>query len=277
MKFSGLHLKPYVMGQRRMCAPMLDRCPLPDPLLVDIHDPASIDFYRLVNAANRRVYGDLGMPAWVQLDCATLPSAMIGFAAHRDALKDDTWRALTQSVRAHFGDNAARRLHAYQGWVPISEYCAAATFEAHTVVGFSFFTLIKGLGVRTKALALTCYGAHRQIGVTQYTNPSITAHCAFGPLDVIEPRTAAHSRPDETFTYELRLGDTASLTRLILRGADPTPPPLTHTLTVPISPSSTAVEVEALMRRHGPLQIVSPGVLRGHTPASLTLRPTPTI
>src|SRR5205823_2708548 len=117
-------------------------------------------------------FGDLGMPPWVQLDCCTLPSAMIGFARPREHIPADTWSAILQHVERVFGAAARAAFHTYDGPVPVSEYCALPTHQPGRVVGLSLFALFSGSGsgLRTKALALRCYGAQIQIGVTQYTN-----------------------------------------------------------------------------------------------------------
>ncbi len=264
-------LRPYIMGRIGGCRPLLERCPLPDPYVCDIFSPQGLNFYRLVNAGNNHAFGGLGMPPWVQLDCATLPTAMIGYAITRDEVEPPLWQALVAQVERQFGSQAVADLRGYQGLVPISEYCAAATFEPGVVVGFSLFALRKGLGIRTKALAMACYGAKRQIGVTQYPNRSVSAHCAFGPLRLMDPRTLAHSRPEDSFTYELVFNDPQHLLALIEHGDKARHPPMDAEFEVEVRPEKTAREVEALIAKHGPLAIAPPGLRRGETRTMLGL------
>ncbi len=253
-------LVPYVMGRGAVIAPMLGRCPLPDPVAFDVLDPSALDFYRLVNAANNHAFGGLGMPAWVQLDCCTLPTAMIGLAARREDIEVELWRALVAQAGRQFGEAAGRGLDDYAGLVPVSEYCAARSFEPDTVVGFSLFALLpgRGLAVRTKAMALRCYGASRQIGATQYGNASVRTHCAFGPLRVVAARAVAHSQPGDTFIYALELDDLDRLDALAC-GAPTHDPPIAPTHWLPLEVGGVGAGVERLVEAHGEVWIAPPG------------------
>jgi hypothetical protein len=259
---------------------MLARCPLPGAQLVHIFDPQWQTFYRLVNAGNHLAFGGLGMPAWVQLDCATLPSAMIGFAARRADIPEALWRDLLGYVERNFGAEAHREAQSWTGLVPISEYAAVPSAQPDTWVGYSLYALSAqvglghvSLGMRTKALAMLCYGAQRQVGMTQYHNKAVRTHASFGPLFILEPHARPHSQPEDTFVYRVNLDDARHLEGL-LHGQRPAPSAQGATLQVRVTPGQAARQIEALVAKHGPLTLVPPGSVRddqGHT--SLLLRP----
>ena len=83
MRVGDHDLVPYVLGTRRFAKNIARQSPLEGTRFFDVLDDESVTFFRLVNAGNAVAFGDIGMPAWVQLDCATIPSAMIGFALRR--------------------------------------------------------------------------------------------------------------------------------------------------------------------------------------------------
>ena len=261
LELQGVKLHPYIMGSARLLKHFAARSPLPQMAEVEIFDPRSQAFYRLVNAGNNLAFGGLGMPAWVQLDCATLPSAMFGFAIAREDCALDLWSKLCALVARDFGDEAAAELEGYEGLVPVSEYCALPTPDPEVWVGFSLYALLPGLalGVRTKALALHCYGAGRQVGMTQYTNKAVQTHCAFGALRVVEAHAPPHSRPWDTFIYEVDVSDAGRLARLVQEG------PLVEegvheTSRVEVVAGQTWREVAAQMEA-GPVYVVAPGVV----------------
>ncbi|MHC4392591.1 MAG: hypothetical protein ACYTFT_05720 [Planctomycetota bacterium] len=270
-----MELKPYILGYQDLCARMVEPSADADPLRLDVLDPENLDFYRLINAGNRLAFGGLGMPAWVQLDCCTLPSAMIGFAARRQEIDAELWRGLVDYVVSGFGAAAGERLAAYDGWVPVSEYCAVQTMEPGTVTGFSLYTLCRGrgLGLRTKALALLCYGAQRQIGLTQYDNWAIRTHCRLGALHVLRPGAAPHSRPDNTFVYALDVPGPDLLRGLASgeRARVETEPP---TIEARVEGSRMPQRIAELEAEHGPLALVYPGLRKEAEEMALTLRPT---
>jgi hypothetical protein len=162
-----------------------------------IEDEANAEFCSILNRGNQAAFGgpgDMGMPLWVMLDCAILPSAMVGFMLPREQVSDEI------IDRLEIDDD-------YDGYVPISEYCACPTVEPNTVSGFSLHSHVPGRGVatRTKALGLLVMGARRQIGVTQFENPSIRVHVRFGSMEVKIHRPIVHTHSDDTFVYSLDL------------------------------------------------------------------------
>lgn len=144
----------------------------------------------------------LGMPRWVQLDCCLLPVAMLGFAAPRDAIPADAADLLDPDGQLD--------------WIAVSEYVALPTVEPHRHTGISMFSLVKGLhlGSRSKAMGLRAVDCRVLVGVTQYSSPGVPVHLSFGPLKIVSSQVAVHSRPGETFVYELQVPDALTLERM---------------------------------------------------------------
>lgn len=191
-------LVPYVLTHRRNL-PFLDLdLDIGQPLqIICVDDPENSEFCSLLNRSNQEAFGgpdSMGMPLWVMLDCAILPSAMIGFMLPRELTPLDILDKL------EVDDD-------YHGFVPVSEYCACPTVEPKSVSGFSLHSHLVGHGVatRTKALALAIYGAERQIGVTQFYNPAIRVHVRFGAMEVLLHRPSVHTYPEDSFVYQLQL------------------------------------------------------------------------
>lgn len=165
--------------------------------VLEIEDERHAVFAQILNRGNQNAFGgpqDMGMPLWVMLDCAILPSAMVGFMLPRDLTPDEIIEKLDVP------DD-------YDGPVPVSEYCACPTVRDGEVSGFSLHSHLVGRGIatRTKALGLCVYGATRQIGVTQFANPAIRVHVRFGPLEVLLHRPSVHTHANDSFVYGLDL------------------------------------------------------------------------
>ena len=86
-------------------------------------------------------------------------------------------------------------------------------------MGYSLFSLERGLGVRAKAIGLHLHatlGARSQLGVAQYSNlAAIKSHLSFGPLELVDPLTPLHTRAGETFIYRLTVPPRATLIKMI--------------------------------------------------------------
>lgn len=145
----------------------------------------------------------LGMPRWVQLDCCLLPAAMVGFEARREDIPQDIANELDPSGSL--------------SWIAVSEYVALPSVEAGRHTGISMFSLVRqrSLGVRSKALGLRAVRSRQLIGVTQYSSPGVAVHLRFGPLEIVSPSVAVHSRPHETFVYRLAVPPAAALDELV--------------------------------------------------------------
>jgi nucleoside-diphosphate-sugar epimerase len=231
----------------------------PEGLGVDFYDPTAAGdaaFCLAMNRGNCIAYDGsdrpaaaaaaLGMPLWVFLDCCTLPSAMVGFAAPREAIPEDL----------------ARRLDPDGGlsWLGVSEYMALPSLEPGTVVGVSLFSLARGLhlGSRSKALGLFALRARRQVGVAQYANPSVRLHLAFGDLELLATRAPVHSRPEETFVYTTPVPDPGRLAAMVggraLERKERAPRAATHAF----DPRRKA-EVDSFVAQAGRFAIVGAG------------------
>lgn len=256
-------LRPYFLGYEGVCAGLRTRNPFDRAEVVEIFEPDNQNFYRLVNAGNRLAFQGIGMPPWVQLDCCTLPSAMVGFCVDRDEVEESMWTQLVAYTAQGFGAAAATALAGYAGPVPVTQYCAVASLVPGTMVGFSLYALLPGLGLglRTKALALHCYGCRFQIGMTQYTNSAVRTHSTLGPLEILEPVAWPHLLQTETFIYRLDL-DGVDLEGVALRGLSAPLAP-DHAVRVALGPQ-THVRVTALLEQHGRLEICPPGHAAGH-------------
>lgn len=197
-------LVPYVLTFGRNATYLNLDIDIDDEIVVlQVEDEENADFCRLLNHSNQVAFGGprgMGMPLWVMLDCAIMPSAIVGFMLDADDAPDDLWQVLDIDED-------------YEGWIPVSEYCAALTIEPGCVSGFSLHSHIpsQGIATRTKALALAVLDAKAQIGVTQFSNPSIRVHARFGPMEVLIHRPAIHTHAEDTFVYRLHLPELQAL------------------------------------------------------------------
>lgn len=248
-----MKLVPWLLGHGAWCEAMVQRCPLPGCEMFDVLASSSIPFFQLVNAGNALAYRGSAMPAWVQLDCACLPGGMVGLGVPRAHVEEEIWRGLVENIEQTFGTEAARGAQAWTGIVPLSEYGCVPTPEPRHVVGFSLFSLRKGLGVRTKALALLMHAARTQVGVAQVNNSALRTHTAMGPLHVVAPIVRAHSLPRTTFAYRLALPSEEALARLAL--GDRPPPRAAGTVRLAIDEETTS-RLAQLVEREGAHAIV---------------------
>ena len=186
--------------------------------MIDSDGPKNLRFAILLNVINGVVYGGImGMPAWVMVDCALLPSAFIGVqgpasllspemrkkinSALENALNDGMWiahqRALLPDISGKLKDDEV---------IPLAEFCAVPTLDPQRIVGFSLYSLLPGLATIAKAVGLDVFrqrGATTQFGIAQYDNIALRTHTRFGSLQIREVRTPLHSKADQTFVYSL--------------------------------------------------------------------------
>ncbi len=192
------HLVPYVLTTRRNLPYLdLDIDVGVDPEVFFVDDQSHAEFCSLLARSNHEAFGgreSMGMPLWVMLDCAILPSAVVGFMLPVDETPEELIDKLDVDED-------------YDGYIPISEYCGCPTVEAETISGFSLHCHLAGHGIatRTKALALAIYAARTQIGVTQFYNPSIRVHVRFGAMEIVTHRPAVHTYPEDSFVYRLNV------------------------------------------------------------------------
>ena len=257
IELDALVVRPYALTARRVSG--LPVTPWPETLeRLDALDPRNAPFSHLLNAANTAAYGELGMPLWVQVDCAMLPSAYHGFAAHRSDLAKGTWERLQSAARTCLPERTADALEAYDGFVPVSGFAAARTFTPDAIVAFSLYSLLPRLGLRSKCLGLLAHGAARQIGVAQYDNPVLRVHASIGPLRIVEPQLVTHSIPEKTFVYELAV-PTADRLRHAVQSGTPPAPPTNDGREVSVD-ADTGQRIRELLE-DGPVHIVAPGLV----------------
>lgn len=245
---------PWILGRPESARALAVRCPLPGCVVLDVLAPATLPFFHLVNAGNARAYGGTAMPAWVQLDCACLPSGMTGLAVPRAHVDGALWTDLVADVARLFGPDAADALGDWDGLVPLSEYACVPTPEAGHVVGFSLYSLKKHLGARTKAMALLMNQARAQTGVAQVDNAALRTHTILGPLDVVCARVLAHSQPQTTFVYRLRVPADEVLAHIARGGPLPERRPGTVRLAID---DETTTHMARLIEQDGPHAIVA--------------------
>lgn len=205
------NLIPYVLTNRANLPYLNLDLDLPNKIeVLCVEDEKNAEFCRILNRSNQEAFGgpdSMGMPLWVMLDCAILPSAMIGYMLPRELVSHQLAELL--------------ELDDYEGYVPVSEYCACPTVQPGCVSGFSLHSHLMGQGVatRTKALALLIYGAREQVGVTQFANPAIRVHVRFGAMEMTIHRPTVHTYPEDSFVYRLELPPEENLLRMA-RGED---------------------------------------------------------
>jgi hypothetical protein len=207
-------LVPFVFGHGPWCDAWRARVPAmddaEDAVALDVLAPSSVAFFRLLLAGNARAFRGMAIPAWVQLDCATLPTAMVGFARRAR----DVDAALVEALREDAGVGPLDG----DALIPLAEFCALPTPAPGHVVGFSLFSLLPGLGLRAKALGLLVQQATTQTGITQLDNTALSTHCRLGPLRIEQVGVQVHSRPGATLVYTLTTPPPATLVALA-RGA----------------------------------------------------------
>lgn len=244
---------PWILGNGPWCDALAARCPLPGCVVLDVLDDATAPFFHLVNAANARAYAGMPMPSWVQLDCASLPAGMIGLGRGRDDVDAALVDALVAGVRASFGDDAADACARWRGLIPLTQYTCVPTPEPGHVVGFSLYSLVTGLGLRTKAMALAMHQARTQTGIVQLDNSALRLHVALGPLDVRAAGVAVHTLADRTIVYALQVPPVDVLARVAQGGARPA---RAHgDLRIANDPNATRA-LRTLLRERGPHAIV---------------------
>ena len=229
-------MTPWILGSGPWCPQLAARCPLAGCVVIDVLDPKTAPFFHLVNAGNARAYAGLAMPAWVQLDCACLPAGMIGLGRPRADVDESLYADLAARAREIFGAAAGRAVDDWQGLVPLSEYSCVRTPEDGHVVGFSLYSLVRGLGLRTKAMALAMHEARVQTGVAQLDNAALRVHVALGPLDIRAAGVATHNMGATTLVSALRVPALEVLARIATGGALPARP--AGTLRIPLDAES---------------------------------------
>jgi hypothetical protein len=165
------------------------------------------EFLRLYNLIDSLAFGQrgLGMPHWVMVDLAVLPSAITIIAWPKERLLEEVRSGRYRPDLVEGLMDVVRQAEdgGYDGPIPFAAYCAVPTAQSSRWVGWSLWSFVTGYGFATvaKGLALKTYRAAILDGVTQYDNVSLRIHTKFGSLRLrsafLDIHTAAHS-----FVYE---------------------------------------------------------------------------
>ena len=157
-------------------------------------------------------YPQLVLPRWMIVDLALMPTGLLLAVAGQEHVASVA-RALERDgpneSAARLRDllQIASRLD-YGTPVPVAGFAAAPTTTVgHWVGGSLWWSLIpgEGLGYTVRRIALACYRATTEIGVTQYDNaPALAAQTKFGRLRITKTRLSLHPVP-LTFVYEVDL------------------------------------------------------------------------
>jgi len=182
---------PFAFGSRANLALLDDRPFGLDLLKLPADDPANLPFHHFINRLNGLAYGgrDMGMPAWVQIDCGILPSSFMGFAVPADQLPERLkWQLAISS---------------YDSLVPISEAISIPTAQNGRWMSYSMSTVIpsRQIGYASKLLSLRAYGCSSTLGVAQFDNYALRIHTRFGALELVEPHIPYHTCTVNSFVY----------------------------------------------------------------------------
>lgn len=189
-------------------------------------------FGRLLNLANGVAYGGgMGMPEWVMLDCALIPSYFAGFMGPAHLLSESQRLLINEGLTTVEHQRSSKRLDVEeqlaipQGnlslneWFPLSEFCAIPRVVPQQIMGYSLYSLKRGLGLRSKAFGLWLWkhlGYEYQVGVAQWTNlAAVRTHLRLGVLELIDPLTSMHTKAGETFIYRLNIPNVDILRSLV--------------------------------------------------------------
>jgi hypothetical protein len=160
-------------------------------VFIDMMDESNNDFFEILNQMDGLAYGDksLAMPKWVSVDCALLPSVIIGLAKPYGAVD----QKIIESFEIPDG---------YKGFVPLTEFSAIPKLEKDTFVAHTLASIENGkhLGLMTKALGLKMLNAHNVYGIAQYSNPSLRIHSKIADMEIVDPKCSIHSS-GSTFIY----------------------------------------------------------------------------
>lgn len=157
----------------------------------DPFNEESLTFFNKLKVLDSSSFGEsgMGMDNWVFLDCAIMPSAVIGFATHSSKANDE----ILKKYNCHKNDDI---------FIPLSMFIAIPMAKkdfwfAHNLSSSNSFlkTRYKGLGLLTKALGLNTFKIKNLMGATQWDNSSLYVHTKLAPLKIESVKTPIHSHP----------------------------------------------------------------------------------
>jgi hypothetical protein len=159
------------------------------------------------------------MPRWMIVDLLLMPSAVLLAVAgqeHVVSVARDFERGDDARIHGRGREYAAAlrdllqmaQARGYSGPLPVAGYAAIPTpVPGRWVGGSLWWSLVPGakLGYSVRRIALRCYGAEHEVGVTQFDNMrALHAQKEFGRLRITHTNLAAHPLQN-TFVYEVDL------------------------------------------------------------------------
>lgn len=161
-------------------------------------------FFNLLKKLDSNSFADsgMGMDNWVFLDCAIMPSAVVGYSIKaKNAPKE---LLIKYSIPV-----------TYEGLIPLSMFIAipmakSNTWFAHNLCSSNSFldTKFNGLGLVTKKLGLEIFKIKNLMGATQWNNSSLHVHTKIAKLRVETVHTPVHSHP-ESLIYSCTIKGTS--------------------------------------------------------------------
>jgi len=163
-----------------------------------------LEFFNLLKVLDKNSFQEsgMGMDNWVFLDCAIMPSAIIGFAIHSS-------KASLEILETYNIDKS------YNGFIPLSMFIAIPMVRkgywfAHNLSSSNSFLKdkLKGLGLLTKAMGIKILKIKNLMGATQWGNHSLKVHTRLAKLKLESAHTPIHSHPDSIiYSCEFHPGD----------------------------------------------------------------------
>ena len=187
-------------------------------------DPTQRRFAYVLNAANGAVYGGgMGMPFWVMVDCGLMPGGYFGVMGPARLLPSKIRALIDENLAAMQPPSGAEGTHLQAPLtddeiIPLAESCAVPGLLPKTVIAYSLYSLLPGLGVIAKAVMLSAYrkmGMKRQIGIGQFDNKSFRIHTRFGALEILNFSVPMHSLAHKTIYYCLTIPSEKDLIKIV--------------------------------------------------------------
>lgn len=173
-----------------------------------VEDPNDKPFHEAYLLSNALSYEepDLKMPHWVLIDCVLMQTAVIGFMKPKDEVPE--------SMLKHYKEDPSIDFDALD-YIPISGQCSSPGMDGKSLVGFTLFSLRKGLsgpkglGLHTKALGYEVCNTTKYntfYGIAQYDNLSMRIHGRFAKqMEIYQPIVPLHPCQDMTLVYKLAI------------------------------------------------------------------------
>lgn len=168
------------------------------------------DFMRVYNRLNGVAFDstDLGMPMWVMVDLALLPSAFLLITLPLGDLVARQAQATDEKDAARMAELIAEAAKwDFTGPIPIAGYCAAPSAKSGHWIGWSVCAALEGRGHASlaKAMGLHAYGTKTLLGITQFNKRATRIHRKFGRMRIVSAMLPLHT-VEHTYVYETDVG-----------------------------------------------------------------------